>query len=300
MLKIANAPVSWGVLEFELEGETLLYGQVLDEIQETGYSGTELGDWGFMPTEPAELKRQLQSRGLELVGGFVPVTLVDRSAHNVGETTALRMARLLAEVGGENALIVLADNNGSVAERTNNAGRIKPEHGLTEGQWKVFAEGVSSIAEAVYAETQLRLVFHHHCAGYVETPAEVEMLLSLTDATRVGLCLDTGHYRFGGGDPVVAVETYAHRIWHVHFKDSQPEIAARSRSEGWDYFQSVKEGIFCELGKGEIDFPAVIEALQELGFERWIVVEQDVLPGMGTPKESALRNRNYLRSLGLL
>jgi inosose dehydratase len=31
----------------------------------------------------------------------------------------------------------------------------------------------------------------------------------------------------------------------------------------------------------------------------WIVVEQDVLPGMGTPKESAQRNREYLKSIGL-
>jgi inosose dehydratase len=299
MLKIANAPVSWGVLEFELEGETQLYGQVLDEIQETGYTGTELGDWGFLPTEPEELKRELQSRGLELVGAFVPVALADRDTHKVGETTALRTAHLLAEVGGENALIILADKNGSVAERTNNAGRIKPEHGLNETQWKIFADGVSRIAKAVRDETRLRLVFHHHCAGYVETPAEVQKLLSLTDPTLVGLCLDTGHYRFGGGDPVRAVESYADRIWHVHFKDSQPEIAERSRREGWDYFQSVREGIFSELGKGEVNFPAVIQALRDMGFERWIVVEQDVLPGMGTPKESALRNRNYLRSISL-
>lgn len=299
MLKIANAPVSWGVLEFELEGETQLYGQVLDEIQETGYTGTELGDWGFLPTEPEELKRQLQSRGLELVGAFVPVALADRDTHKVGETTALRTAHLLAEVGGENALIILADKNGSVAERTNNAGRIKPEHGLNETQWKIFADGVSRIAKAVRDETRLRLVFHHHCAGYVETPAEVQKLLSLTDPTLVGLCLDTGHYRFGGGDPVRAVESYANRIWHVHFKDSQPEIAARSRREGWDYFQSVREGIFPELGKGDVNFPAVIQALRDTGFERWIVVEQDVLPGMGTPKESALRNRNYLRVKGV-
>ena len=299
ILKIANAPTSWGVLEFELEGETQRYGQVLDEIQETGYTGTELGDWGFLPPEPQELKRELRSRGLELVGAFVPVALVDRGTHKVGETTALQTARLLAEVGGENTLIILADKNASVAERTANAGRIKPEHGLTAEQWKIFVDGVSRIADAVRRETGLRLVFHHHCAGYVETPREVEVLLSLTDPTLVGLCLDTGHYRFGGGDPVRAVETYADRIWHVHFKDSQPEIAARSRAEGWDYFQSVREGIFSELGKGEVNFPAVLQALRDMSFEHWIVVEQDVLPGMGTPKESARRNRNYLRSIGV-
>lgn len=84
----------------------------------------------------------------------------------------------------------------------------------------------------------------------------------------------------------------------MHFKDCQPDIAERSRLEGWDYFKSVAEGVFCELGKGAVDFPAIKAELEKQGFEGWIVVEQDVLPGMGSPYESALRNREYLKSIG--
>jgi inosose dehydratase len=76
-------------------------------------------------------------------------------------------------------------------------------------------------------------------------------------------------------------------------------VAARSRQEGWDYFTSVRNGIFCELGKGEIDFSAFKTELEKLGYTGWIVVEQDILPGMGSPKESALRNRRYLANIGL-
>jgi inosose dehydratase len=115
----------------------------------------------------------------------------------------------------------------------------------------------------------------------------------------LGLCLDTGHYRFGGGDPLAALQKYAGRIWHVHFKDHQPKIAMRSRLEGWDYFQSVRQGVFCELGHGDVNFPAIREALLQSGYDGWIVVEQDVLPGMGSPKESAERNRAYLHRIGL-
>ena len=298
MIKIANAPCSWGALEFDLEGKAAGYSLVLDEMQKTGYAGTELGDWGFMPTDPVVLKEELHKRELTLVGAFVPVALRDRSTHASGIAAALKVARLLAAVEGANPFIVLADDNGKVPQRMQNAGRVKPEMGLSDAEWEAFAEGANQIAKAVKEETGLRLVFHHHCAGYVETPQEVDKLFALTDPSLVGLCLDTGHYQFAGGDPLVFLKKNAGRVWHMHFKDCQPEVAERSRREGWDYFKSVSEGVFCELGKGAVDFQAIKYELEKQGFTGWIVVEQDVLPGMGSPYESALRNREYLKSIG--
>ena len=296
-MKIANAPCSWGVLEFELEGKSPDYTQVLDEMHAIGYSGTELGDWGFMPTDPAQLRDELAARELMLLGAFVPVALANAEAHASGETAAVQHARLLAEASGETPFIVLADDNGTVAQRTHNAGRIHPEHGLTQEQWDTFGAGVHRIAQSVRDETGLRTVFHHHCAGYVETPAEVDALMQRTDPNLVGLCFDTGHYRFGGGEPLDIFDRHAERIWHVHFKDCQPEIAARSCRDSLDYFKSVGNGVFCELGKGDVDFPAFIAELHNRDYDGWIVVEQDVLPGMGSPYESAERNFQYLNSI---
>ncbi|HSL28255.1 MAG TPA: TIM barrel protein [Anaerolineales bacterium] len=299
MIKIANAPCSWGILEFELDGEAAGYVQVLDEMVETGYQGTELGDWGFMPTDPDRLRQEIHSRGLTLLGAFVPVMLKDPDAHASGIEVAVRTARLLAAVEGDLPFIVLADDNGKAPERTQHAGRILPRHGLRESEWQIFTEGAQRVAEAVKQESGLRTVFHHHCAGYIETPQEVEVLMRMTDPALLGLCFDTGHYRFGGGDAVEGLRTYKDRIWHVHFKDCHPEIAEQSRREAWDYFTSVRRGIFCELGKGEVNFPLIKSELESMGYEGWIVVEQDVLPGMGKPKESARRNREYLASIGL-
>ena len=299
MIRIANAPCSWGVLEFGMEGQTAGFAQVLDEMQATGYAGTELGDWGFMPTDPAQLRAELAARGLALLGAFVPVALAQREAHAAGEAQALRTARLLAEAAGTSAFIVLADDNGSDPTRTQNAGRIRPEHGLSTEQWQVFAEGANRVARAVQAETGLRTVFHHHGAGFVETPAEVAQLLALTDPAVLGLCLDTGHYRLGGGDPLAALAEHGDRVWHVHFKDHSPSVAARARAEGWDYFRAVRAGLFCELGQGDVRFGEFKAALEARDYDGWIVVEQDVLPGLGTPRESAARNREYLRGLGL-
>lgn len=298
MIRIANAPCSWGALEFDLEGASQDYEVVLTEMAETGYAGTELGDWGFLPTDPGGLQRVLQSRKLELVGAFVPVALAQEACHEAGVSLALKTARLMHTAGYANAFIVLADENGSVNERTQNAGRVTSNMGLADDQWKTFARGAEKIAAAVQAAYGLRTVFHHHCAGYVETPEEVDQLLSLTNPELLGLCLDTGHYGFGGGNPVDALQQHYDRIWHVHFKDYDPEVGQISKEREHNYFESVANGVFCELGKGNVDFETIGRILREKGYEGWIVVEQDVLPGMGKPKQSAASNREFIRRLG--
>jgi inosose dehydratase len=299
MIKIANAPCSWGVLEFEQEGEAAGFEQVLDEMKACGYAGTELGDWGFMPTEPKALKVEMDKRDFRLLGAFIPVLMKDRTKHEAGVVQAVKTARLMADAGFPGAFIVLADENGSIPERTKNAGRITPSMGLLTEEWKTFAEGANRIAREVKEQTGLRTVFHHHCAGYVETPEEIDTLLSFTDPGYLGLVLDMGHYMFGGGEPLQALKQYADRIWHIHFKDCDPSVATKSRREGMDYFQSIHSGIFCELGKGAVDFQAIVAELHRQNYDEWIVVEQDVLPGMGNPKTCAFRNREFIRTLGL-
>jgi inosose dehydratase len=205
---------------------------------------------------------------------------------------------LMAEVEGDVPLIVLADENGRIPERTKNAGRVTPEMGLSDAEWQVFAEGATKVAEAVKSETGLRTAFHHHCAGYVETPTEIAKLMSLTDPSLLGIVFDCGHYHFGGGDALEGLSKYGKRVWHFHFKDYHPGVGKQVVENGWDYFQAVRKGVFCELGKGEVGFPSLIKKLKNLDYDGWGVVEQDVLPGMGKPKESAIRNREYIRSLG--
>ena len=143
VLRVGNAPCSWGMLEFEgAKGEQIGFARMLDELAATGYTGTELGDWGFMPTEPEVLGRELKSRGLTMLGAFVPVALKDPAAHAAGVEHALRVARLLAAIATEpRPYLVLADNNGTVAERTRNAGRVTAGMGLGPEEWRVFAAG---------------------------------------------------------------------------------------------------------------------------------------------------------------
>src|SRR5262249_11712782 len=281
--------------------------QVRDGVGEPGYAGTGLGDWGFMPTEPVALRAELEQRGLAMVGAFVPVALKHAAAHADGAAVAVQTARLLAAVaesGGKPPLIVLADQNGSEPARTRNAGRVTPGLGPRAAEWRTCAQGAEQVARAVREETGLVTAFHHHCAGYVETPDEIARLLELTDPDLLGLVFDTGHYLFGAGGMEgqtvqAGLDRFGERIWHMHFKDCHPQIAAQGRAEGWDYFEAVRRGVFCELGQGAADFVAAAAWLRARDYRGWIVVEQDVLPGMGAPRESAARNRAYLRTIGL-
>ena len=299
MIRVANAPCSWGVLEFSGAVEPAGYNTVLDEIRATGYDGTELGDWGFMPTVPLRLRNELAARQLELVGAFVPIAFADPGAHAAGAATAIKTAALMRDAGATNAFIVLSDNNGSVPEREQNAGRIAPHHGLTDAQWETFASGVNRVAAAVFEATGIRSVFHPHCGGYVETPEEIDELMARTDPSRVGLVFDTGHIVYGGGDPSQVLEKHRDRVWHVHFKDCDREVAAAARAEGLGYLAAVRRQLFCELGTGAVDFAAIIRTLKRSSYQGWIVVEQDVFPGYGTPKQSAQRSREYLRAMGV-
>lgn len=307
-IPVGNAPCSWGTLEFEgTQTARFTYRHMLDELVETGYAGSELGDWGFMPTTPDALAAEFRARRIALTGAFVGVALKDPSAHAPGEQTVLQTARLLADTAAQldqevAPFLVLADANCTDPVRTLNAGRITPAMGLTDAEWQTFAGGANRIARAVHAETGLRTVFHHHCGGYVETPAEITRLMELTDPNTLGLVFDTGHYAFGAGgcDGLMeALQRYQDRIWYVHFKDCDPHVLREARANEWDYFESVRRGVFCELGQGCVDFPAVTHWLRGRGYTGFITVEQDVLPGMGTPKQSAQRNRDYLTSIGL-
>jgi len=301
-LLVGNAPCSWGTLEHQDTSQQVPFDRMLDELVETGYTGTEMGDWGYMPTDPAALGDELIKRNLVMLGAFVPVAMKYPEAHAEGVAVAVKTARLLAAVASTpSPYLVLADDNGTDLVRTRIAGRVTPGDGLSPAEWKAFAGGADHIARAVFEETGLQTVFHHHCAGYVESPDEISTLLELTDPQRLGLVFDTGHYCYGTGeencDIVAALNRFKDRIWYIHLKDIEPAVARRSRAEQWDYFTSMRNGVFCELGKGSVDFPALLHWLAAQNYQGYCLVEQDVLPGMGTPKESARRNREYLHSI---
>jgi inosose dehydratase len=192
-------------------------------------------------------------------------------------------------------LIVLADV--MTKSRMAVAGSVNEQRdGMDDEQWQAAAQILTRVTEACH-ELGLGSVFHHHAGTYIETPREIERLCESVDDSLLGLCLDTGHYFYGGGDPVDAVRKYGSRIRHLHLKDVQPPVLETVRREGVDFIEAVRRGVFCELGDGAVDFPKVIDGLTANGFTGWAIVEQDTDVSQEgiDPFASAVRSRKYLR-----
>jgi len=291
-IKMATAPVSWGVLEVEGWARKQTYSEVLDEMVQAGYRGTELGPYGFLPTDHDELKRELSMRGMTLLGAFVPLPLGRPDVHPLGMREALATARLLAANGAP--YLVLADEMSD--RRMAIAGSATPADGFTEAQWEGAAKLIACIAKSA-AEMGVRSTFHHHAGTCIETPAEVARLLELTDPELLGICLDTGHYYYGGGDPVEFTRIHAGRIWHLHLKDVRAAVLEKVRRQKIGYLDAIRAGVFSELGRGDVDLAGVVRELDRAGFDGWAVFEQDIDPSQpgAVPLASAMRSREYMR-----
>jgi inosose dehydratase len=292
----ASAPDSWGVLDYPGPSWEQSYQKMLDEMAAAGYTGTELGPYGFFPTDPKILQIELAKRHLKLLGSFVPVTLSDPASADVVIEQVRKVGNLLSTL--EVPFLVLADAQST--ERDQIAGRVPPDGraGLSAEQWKQVAKVVAEAAK-VTAEYGLDLVFHPHISTYVETPEETERFFDVTSSSGIGLCLDTGHCAYAGGDPVAEAEKYQNILRLVHLKDVDDRVLARVLREKMNFEQAVEAKAFTIIGKGSIDFPAFFRVLASNHYSGWMVVEQDVKFGATDvpPAQSIAASLNYLRGV---
>lgn len=296
-IRIGNAPVSFGVFEASF-GNTkqMRWQHVLDAIKEAGYEGTELGPYGYLPTEPEVLDRELKARGLSLASSFVPVRLSDPNARKDGVDECLKVGRLLATQGVKEVIVADAGDE----NRVRMAG-MNPL-GWNEEEWRVAITNLEAIADALSNELGMKVVVHHHAGTYIETPSECQHLLEMTE--KVDLLLDTGHYVYGGGDPVDAVQRFGNRIRYVHFKDVDPSKLEWIRNTKIDMKTAWRKGVFVPLGRGCVDFARILDGLYKLDYQGWIIVEQDVVADQDgklspDPFECAKESREFLKGLGL-
>ncbi len=292
----ASAPDSWGVLDYPGPSWEQSYEKMLDVMVAAGYQGTELGPYGFFPTDSEILQPQLEKRGLKLLASFVPVKLGDPAAGPVVLERIRKVGKLLATLKA--AFLVMADDQS--AERNGFSGRAY-DRGcptLSAEQWKHVGRIVAD-AERVANEFGLDLVFHPHVATYVETPEECDRFFDATSHTNVGLCLDTGHCVYGQGDSVKEAEKYKSNLRFVHIKDCSARVLEQARRNKWTFEAAIEHKVFTVIGQGDIDFLAFFRTLVKNGYSGWSVVEQDVKFGDTTipPAESVAASLKYLRGV---
>ncbi len=292
----ASAPDSWGVLDYPGPSWDQSYEKMLDEMVAAGYTGTELGPYGFFPTDAEILQAQLAKRKLKLLGSFVPVRMGDPSAGTAVIERIRKVGSLLATLGAP--FLVMADDQS--LERNAFSGRASDPGcpALSGEQWRHVGKIVAD-AERVASEFGLDLVFHPHVATYVETTEECERFFDATSHTNIGLCLDTGHCVYGQGDSVQEAEKYKSKLRFVHIKDCNAQVLEEARRNQWTFEEAIEHRVFTIIGKGDIDFSAFFRTLAKNGYSGWAVVEQDVKFGDTTiaPAESVATSLNYLQGV---
>lgn len=296
MIKFANAPCSWGVIEgYGFGGFN--YTTLLNQMEEAGYNGTEMGNWGFMPTDPKKLRAELSARNMTLAGSWVVTDMQELAEQSDLTNQALKVANLLAEAG-DDAVAVFGADHVRYPVRHNNAGSITPAESFTPAKWRIYADGINTLADTIKRETGVRSALHPHCSTWIESPEEIATAMNLLERDLVGLCIDTGHLTFGGSDLLKAFDLYGDRVIHVHLKDCDSKVAQRARTERLRYDQSVAANIFCNLGNGDVDFNAVLKNLHKRDYSGWAVIEQDIgQGGMDNPHQNAIDNLRYIKQL---
>lgn len=293
-IRIGNAPCSWGV-EFADDPRNPPWREVLRDCAAAGYTGIELGPVGFMPEDPAILADALAEDGLDLIGGVVFRPFHDPDRWDDVMDGAVRTCKALTAHGAEH--LVLIDSISP--RRAPTAGRAEAAEQMDTTEWKAYRDRIATIANMGADEYGLTVGIHAHAAGFMDFEPELERLLDEVDERLLKICFDTGHHSYAGFDPVAFMRRHMKRISYMHFKDISADVKADVIAKGTGFYDACGQGIFCNLGQGDVDFPAVRQILLASGFQGWCTVEQDCDPTLDvSPIDDARANRAYLTSIG--
>jgi len=295
-LRLGTCPDSWGVW-FADDPLQTPWSRFLDEVAEVGYEWLELGPYGYLPTNPAQLTEELGRRGLKVAAGTMHGhSGLHRAADwpdIVGAT--LRVAELTAALGAQHLIFVPVPGY-----RDDQTGAYTEAAELDADEWRTLVRAADELGKVILLEHGVRLQFHPHADSHVETQQQTQRFLDETDARYVSLCLDTGHLAYRHADCAAIIRGYPDRIGYVHIKQMDPAVVAVADRDRLAFGQAVRMGASCEPPGGEPGIEAVTAALSELGTDLFVVVEQDMYPvDFDVPKPIAQRTYRYLRGLGI-
>ena len=289
---LGTAPDSWGVWNPSDVKQTPWH-RFLDEAAQAGYVRIELGPFGYLPTDPSVLRRELEKRGLRLTGGTFGGALHRPEALPDLEEQVRKHGDLIGEMGGEYLVLLPAAYRGET-------GPDAESRQLDEEGWRRFVEASNRLGRLAQDRFggRIKVIFHSHADSHVETVEQVERYLDETEPGLVGLCLDTGHYAYRNGDSVDLMRRRHDRIPYLHIKTVQADKLRQAHEQDLSFPQAVGMGVFCEPGDGTVDFPGLKGVLDSIDFDGYAVVEHDLYPcAFDVPLPIATRTRAYLGAI---
>ena len=292
-VQIGSAPDSWGVW-FPSDEKQTPWHRCLDEIAEAGYEWTELGPYGYLPTDLETLRKELDQRGLKASASFAMAHLEDEDAWPEVERQVVGFGELLQPLGAK--FLVLIDDcytNLFTGET------IKPSR-LKGDAWKRLVDAAHRVAQLTKERFSLQVVFHPHANTHVEYEDQIEEFLDQTDPSLISLCFDIGHHAYCGGDPIAFMRKHHRRIPYLHLKNVDSQMQQKIADEGISFAAAVAQDMFVEPSRGAVDFLAFRDLLQEIDYHGFGIVEQDLYPApFDKPLPIAKRTRAYLKEIGI-
>ncbi len=273
-LRLSNAPCSWGI-EFANNPTNPYWETVLSETSQAGYKATELGPLGYLPTDPKILGEKLQQYGLKLIAGTIFKHLHDPAQRESILAYTHETCRVMQPQGAK--YMVVIDHVSS--PRTDQAGQFETADRLSPSQWAEMMQTITELSVICHSYG-ITPVLHPHAGTYIEYRDEIDRAMNDLDENLVKLCVDSGHCVYAGIDPSELILTYQDRVEYLHFKDINKQVLDKTTAEGINFYSAIGQGIFCPLGKGCVNFEALRQTLNEINYDGWVTVEQDVDPAL--------------------
>ena len=284
------APIGWCNDDMPELGAENTFKQTVSEMALAGFTGCEIGN--KYPSDPVELKKQLDLRGMRIASRWFSSFLLTKPYEEV-EADFIRELDFLAAVGANR--INVSEQSYSIQGKVDvpilTGGH---KYVMNDAEWDRFCDGLNKLGR-VARERGFKLCFHHHMGTVVQTSEETDRMMSGTDPEAVFLCYDTGHFTFAGEDPLTMLKKYVDRVGHVHLKDMRLSVVEEARKNNWSFLTSVRNGAFTVPGDGDVDFDPVFQVLAEAGYQGWLLVEAEQDPAKADPLEYAIKGRRYIR-----
>ena len=283
------APIGWCNDDMPELGAENTFRQTVSEMALAGFTGCEIGN--KYPKDPAELKRQLDLRGMRIASRWFSSFLLTKPYEEV-EAGFVKELDFLAAVGADR--VNVSEQSYSIQGKTDvpvlTGGH---KHVMDDAEWDSLCSGLSKLGR-VALERGFKLCYHHHMGTVVQTAEETDRMMANTDPKAVFLCYDTGHFTFAGEDPLAMLRKYVDRVGHVHLKDMRLSVVEEARKNGWSFLTAVRNGAFTVPGDGDVDFDPVFELLAKAGYTGWLLVEAEQDPAKADPLEYAIKARKYI------
>lgn len=287
-VKLGIAPIAWTNDDMPDLGAENTFEQCVSEMALAGFTGCEVGN--KYPKDPAVLKAALDLRGLTIANQWFSSFVLSKPMEEV-EKDFIAQCKFLKAVG--------ADTIGASEQSYSIQGQMHTpvfecKYVMVQKEWERFAKGMNRLGE-IADSMGMKLVYHHHMGTVVQTAAEIDKMMDMTDPDKFSLLFDSGHLAYCGEDYVEVLKKHVKRVKHVHLKDIRPDVVKKVKDEKLSFLQGVRAGAFTVPGDGCIDFVPIFDILDAAGYNGWMIVEAEQDPAKANPLEYALKAREYIR-----